>query len=152
MKRQSISFILLLLLTLTILCGCSSSETEKEAADAAIPLETVLEETAAEITEETAVVEAAKETAVAEMTVTSDTDSLELIIGDTSFEDVTGIFEGLEDNHTALFSFDGVEVVFFFEDSEVQSILSEAVVGSSYHISYTYDSARGLNVLYEISE
>ena len=143
MKRQSISFILLLLLTLVILCGCSSSETNKEAADAAVPMEAVLEEAALEVSEETA---------AAETAVTSDTDTLELTIGNTSFEDVTGIFEGLEDNHTALFSFDGVEVVFFFEDPEVQSILSEAVIGSSYHISYIYDSARGLNVLYEISE
>ena len=143
MKRRSISFILLLLLTLTILCGCSSSETKKEEAGAAIPMEAALEE---------AVAEAPEETAVAETSVTSDTDSSELIIDETTFEDITGIFEGLEDNHTALFSFDGVEVVFYFEAPEVQSILSEAVVGSSYHISYTYDSARGLNILYAISE
>ena len=143
MKRRSISFILLLLLTLTILCGCSSSETKKEEAGAAIPMESALEE---------AVAEAPEETAVAETSVTSDTDSSELIIDETTFEDITGIFEGLEDNHTALFSFDGVEVVFYFEAPEVQSILSEAVVGSSYHISYTYDSARGLNILYAISE
>ena len=143
MKRRSISFILLLLLTLTILCGCSSSETKKEEAGAAIPMEAALEEAVAEIPEETA---------VAETSVTSDTDSSELIIDETTFEDITGIFEGLEDNHTALFSFDGVEVVFYFEAPEVQSILSEAVVGSIYHISYTYDSARGLNILYAISE
>ena len=143
MKRRSISFILLLLLTLTILCGCSSSEPKKEEAGAAIPMEAALEE---------AVAEAPEETAVAETSVTSDTDSSELIIDETTFEDITGIFEGLEDNHTALFSFDGVEVVFYFEAPEVQSILSEAVVGSSYHISYTYDSARGLNILYAISE
>ena len=141
MKRQSILFILLLLLILTTLCGCSNAESPEKDSTDAVPMEAALEE-------------AVEETAVLESSLTADTDSyeLELKIDDTVFEDVTGIFEGLEDNHTALFSFDGVEVVFFFEAPEVQTVLSEAVIGSTYTLSYQYDSSRELNVLFEISE
>ena len=123
MKRQSILLILLLLLTLTTLCGCSGAEINtKELSDAA-PMKIALEETTEDAVVETVLL-----------------------------ENVTGVFEGLEDNHTALFSFNGVEQVFVFEDSTVQSILSEAVIGSSYTLSYSYDSSLGLNILYEISE
>lgn len=141
MKRQSILVILLLLLTITILCGCSSAKSSKEESGGAIPMEAALEETV----EETAVLEPSVSTA-------TDTEDFKRSADDPVFEDVTGIFEGLEDNHTALFSFDGVEVVFFFEIPEVQTVLSEAVIGSSYTLSYTYDSAKGFNILYEISE
>ena len=141
MKRQSILFILLLLLTLTALCGCSSAKNAQEETAEAVPMEAALEE-------------AIEESAAFEGSVTagSDTDELKLESDHTVFENVTGIFEGLEDNHTALFSFDGVEVVFLFEAPEVQTVLSEAVIGSTYTLSYQYDSSRGLNVLYEISE
>ena len=139
MKRQSIFFILLLLLTLTTLCGCSNAKSaQKENADA-VPMEASLEE-------------AMEDTAVFEESVTADTEELKLETNETVFENITGIFEGLEDNHTALFSFDGVEVVFLFETPEVQTVLSEAVIGSTYTLSYKYDSSRGLNVLFEISE
>ena len=67
-------------------------------------------------------------------------------------EDVIGIFEGLEDNHTAIFSFDGAETVFYFEDPAVQTVLYEAALGSSYTLSYHFDESLGLNVIYEISE
>ena len=86
------------------------------------------------------------------VTADADTDTFEQKIEDTTFENVTGVFEGLEDNHTALFSFDRVEVVFFFEDPEVQTVLSEAVIGSTYTLSYQYDAEQGLNIIYEISE
>lgn len=141
MKRQSILFILLLLLTLTTLCGCSSAKSTTESAEEAAPMEASMEE-------------AVEEAAVSETSVTADadTDTFERKIEDTTFENVTGVFEGLEDNHTALFSFDRVEVVFFFEDPEVQTVLSEAVVGSTYTLSYQYDAEQGLNIIYEISE
>ena len=82
-------------------------------------------------------------------------EAAEAVPMEAAFEEIieeTAVFEGLEDNHTALFSFDGVEIVFVFETPEVQAILSEEVVGSTYTISYKYDSSRGLNVLFEISE
>ena len=141
MKRQSILFILLLLLTLTTLCGCSSTKNTTESTKDAAPMEASMEE-------------AVEEAAVSETSVTADadTDTFERKIEDTTFENVTGVFEGLEDNRTALFSFDGVEVVFFFEGPEVQTVLSEAVVGSTYTLSYQYDAEQGLNIIYEISE
>ena len=153
MKRQSILFILLLLLTLTTLCGCSSAKNTTESAKEAAPMEASMEEAVEETVEEAAT-EVAEESAVSATSVTADTDTdtFERKIGDTTFENVTGVFEGLEDNHTALFSFDRVEVVFFFEDPEVQTVLSEAVVGSTYTLSYQYDAEQGLNIIYEISE
>ena len=134
MKRQSILFILLLLLTLFTCVGCSGSESASPQTAAALPEEA-----------------------------SADTDSIEefpieeaFIEEDTSLssnvESVSGIFEGLEDNHTALFSFDGVESAFFFEDPVVKKVLSEAIIGSTYTLSYDYDSSTGLNVIYEISE
>ena len=66
-------------------------------------------------------------------------------------EDVVGIFEGLEDNHTAIFSFDGAEEAFYFEDPKVQTVLYEAALGSSYTLSYSYDDHLGY-VIYKISE
>ena len=68
------------------------------------------------------------------------------------YEDVTGIFEGLEGNHTAVFSFDGVETAFHFEAPEVQQVLFEAIVGSSYTLSYYLDTATGLYTITEITE
>lgn len=138
MKRQSIVLILLLLQVFMICVGCGSSEkaaaTESPAAAAA--------EEAAEL-EEAAVEEAA---APAEAAV------LEAELSDSAVvENAVGIFEGLEDNHTAIFSFDGAETAFFFEDSAVQSVLYEAVSGSSYTLSYSYDDAKG-PVIYQISE
>ena len=124
MKRQSILFILLLLLNIFVCCGCSTKEPEESA---------VAEQPAVVSTLET-------KDAVA-------TDSTE-----NSTEDVLGIFEGLEGNHTAIFSFDGVETAFHFEDPEVQTVLFEAIAGSSYTLSYYLDPATGLSVIYEISE
>ena len=66
-------------------------------------------------------------------------------------EDVTGIFEGLEDNHTAIFSFNGAETAFYFEDPAVQNVLFEAVIDSPYTLSYSYDDSLGY-VIYKISE
>ncbi len=71
-----------------------------------------------------------------------------------SAEDVIGTFEGLEDNHTAIFSFDGIEKALYFDTPEVQSILWEAVIGSPYTLSYKYEETqfyRGL-IIYKISE
>ena len=127
MKRQSILLILLLLQVLFICIGCGS--TDKSAA----PLESAAAaEGAAAVTEEAAVEEAA---APAEAIV----------------EDAIGVFEGLEDNHTAIFSFDGAETAFFFEDPAVHDVLFEAVLGSTYTLSYEYNDSTGY-IIYKISE
>lgn len=125
MKRQSIFFILLLLQVLIICVGCGSSEKS-----AAPESPTAAAEEAAAVTEEAADMEAAAPAPV---------------------EDAVGIFEGLEDNHTALFSFDGAETAFYFEDPAVQNVLFEAVLGSPYTLSYEYDDSLGY-VIYKISE
>ena len=125
MKRQSIFFILLLLQVLIICVGCGSSEKS-----AAPESPAAAAEEAAAVTEEAADMEAAAPAPV---------------------EDAIGIFEGLEDNHTALFSFDGAETAFYFEDPAVQNVLFEAVLGSPYTLSYEYDDSLGY-VIYKISE
>lgn len=125
MKRQSIFFILLLLQVLIICVGCGSSEKS-----AAPESPTAAAEEAAAVTEEAADMEAAAPAPV---------------------EDAVGIFEGLEDNHTAIFSFDGAETAFYFEDPAVQNVLFEAVLGSPYTLSYEYDDSLGY-VIYKISE
>ena len=125
MKRQSIFFILLLLQVLIICVGCGSSEKS-----AAPESPTAAAEEAAAVTEEAAETEAAAPAPV---------------------EDAIGIFEGLEDNHTAIFSFDGAETAFYFEDPAVQNVLFEAVLGSPYTLSYEYDDSLGY-VIYKISE
>ena len=125
MKRQSIFFILLLLQVLMICVGCGSSEKS-----AAPESPAAAAEEAAAVTEEAADMEAAAPAPV---------------------EDAIGIFEGLEDNHTAIFSFDGAETAFYFEDPAVQNVLFEAVLGSPYTLSYEYDDSLGY-VIYKISE
>ena len=146
MKRQSIFIVLLLLQVLFICCGCGSSEKSAESPAAAA-------QEAAAVTEEAAVEEAAAPIkAPAE-----DSSPEEEIIADQkasnaeTVEDAVGIFEGLEDNHTAIFSFNGAETAFFFEDPAVQNVLFEAVSGSSYTLSYNYDDSLGY-IIYEISE
>ena len=69
----------------------------------------------------------------------------------TGAENVVGIFEGLEDKRTAIFSFDGAETAFYFEDQQVQDVLYDAVLGSSYTLSYRYDDSLGY-IIYQISE
>lgn len=123
MKRQSIVFILLLLQVLLICIGCGSSQKHAEPAEFAV--------------QETAV--------VTEESTTAEDASAEVI------ENAIGVFEGLEDNHTAIFSFDGAETAFFFEDTAVQNVLYEAVIGSTYTLSYEYDNSLGYKI-YQISE
>lgn len=69
----------------------------------------------------------------------------------TGAENVIGVFEGLEDKRTAVFSFDGAETAFYFEDQQVQDVLYQAVIGSSYTLSYRYDDSLGY-IIYQISE
>lgn len=126
MKRQSILFILFLLLTLFICCGCAGAE-KSTAEDTA----------AARSSDEGIALTSEPEDAASD---------------EEAVEDVIGIFEGLEDNHTAVFSFDGAETAFYFEDPAVQNILFEAITGSPYTLSYKFDSSLGLNVIYKISE
>ena len=135
MKRQSILFILLLLQVLLICVGCGSSE--KSAAPES-PAAAAQE--AAAVTEEAAVEEAAAVPAEASM------NEAPAVV-----EDAIGVFEGLEDNHTAIFSFDGAETAFYFEDPAVQSVLYEAVLGSSYTLSYEYNDNLGY-IIFQISE
>lgn len=141
MKRQSIFLILLLLQVLFICIGCGSSEKAAEPesfAAAAKEAAAVTEEAALE--EAAAPAEASFEAEAAPMK-----ESIELV------EDAVGIFEGLEDNHTAIFSFDGAEIAFFFEDPAVHDVLFEAVLGSAYTLSYEYSDSTGY-VIYKISE
>lgn len=141
MKRQSIFLILLLLQVLFICIGCGSSEKSAEPESFAAAAKE-----AAAVTEEAAVEEAA---APAEASFEAEAapmkESIELV------EDAVGIFEGLEDNHTAIFSFDGAEIAFFFEDPAVHDVLFEAVLGSAYTLSYEYSDSTG-HVIYKISE
>ncbi len=144
MKRQSIFFILLLLQVLIICVGCGSSEKS-----AAPESPAAAAEEAAAVTEEAAVEEAAApaEASFVEEEIIADQKATNA----ANVEDAVGIFEGLEDNHTAIFSFDGAETAFYFEDSAVQSVLFEAVLGSPYTLSYEYDNSLGY-VIYKISE
>ena len=161
MKRQSIFLILLLLQVLFICIGCGSSEKSAEPESSAA----AAEETAA-VTEDAAVEEAAvpaeasfeAEAPPLEEPVELEESALsEEIIADrkssdkTIVEDAVGIFEGLEDNHTAIFSFDGAETAFFFEDPAVHDVIFEAVLGSAYSLSYEYSDSTG-HVIYKISE
>lgn len=139
MKRQSILVILLLLQILIICIGCGSS---KESAEPESPAAAA--EEAAAVTEEAAEEEAA---APAEEEIIADQKASNV----ANVEDAVGIFEGLEDNHTAIFSFDGAETAFYFEDTSVQDVLFEAVLGSPYTLSYEYDDSLGY-IIYKISE
>lgn len=125
MKGHKILFLFLFVLILFTCIGCGKHEE-------ALP--------------ETASLEAADETeAAAKATIE------ELGSGGTPAENVIGTFEGLEDNHTAIFSFDGAETAFYFEDPAVQEILFGAIIGSSYTLSYDYSDTLGY-VIYQISE
>ena len=151
MKRQSIFLILLLLQVLFICIGCGSSEKSAEPESFAAAAKE-----AAAVTEEAAIEEAA---APAEASFEAEAapmeDSIELeesaLSEERIVEDAVGIFEGLEDNHTAIFSFDGAETAFFFEDPAVHDVLFEAVLGSAYTLSYEYSDSTG-HVIYKISE
>ena len=143
MKRQSIIFILLLLQVLFICMGCGSSEKSTGSVQMA-----AMEETAI-ATDDIAEAEAAaaplmEDVPTADMSVMSEE-------GIAPVEDAVGVFEGLEDYHTAIFSFDGAETAFYFEDPEVQNVLFEAVIGSTYTLSYDYIDTFGCRI-YKITE
>ena len=143
MKRQSIVFILLLLQVLFICMGCGSSEKSTGSVQMA-----AMEE-AAIATDDIAEAEAAaaplmEDVPTADMSVVTEE-------GIAPVEYAVGVFEGLEDNHTAIFSFDGAETAFYFEDPEVQNVLFEAVIGSTYTLSYDYIDTFGCRI-YKITE
>lgn len=154
MKKHCI-FLILFISFLYLSCGCgiSKEESGEESAQAA-------KETSARSMEAT---EEEEEVAAYDPDASLSTDSYSVseqeipevqsaqAITETT-ENISGIFEGLEDNHTAIFSFDGVEYPFYFEEADVQMILYGAILGSSYRISYRYDDTLHLNVIYEISE
>ena len=144
MKRQSIFTILLLpQVLLTGICtGCGNAEKTAESPEA------VAQEAAA-VTEEAAVEEAAAPEAIPASEIIASQKAATPL---EDMEDIVGIFEGLEDNHTAIFSFDGAETVFHFEDPAVQSVLYEAALGSPYTLSWHFDEELGLNIIFKISE
>lgn len=157
MKRQSIIFILLLLQVLLICIGCGSSDIAGESpAAAAEEGAAVIEEAAVEEAAAAAGTSAVLETALEEEYLAIAEE--EIIAAQKAsntledIEDVVGVFEGLEDNHTAIFSFEDAEMAFYFDEVSVQTVLYEAVLGSPYTLSYHFDDTRGLNVIYEISE
>lgn len=130
MKAHKILFLVLLVQILVFCIACGSSE-----GDAALP------ETAAQSLSPDNTEAAIEEDAPVE----------EAAPAGTPAENVIGTFEGLEDNHTAIFSFDGAETAFYFEDPAVQDLLFGAIIGSSYTLSYDYsDTLR--YVIYQISE
>ena len=141
MKRRSI-LLILLLLNILIIGGCSADSSPEH-----FPAETSIIEKQTEFS-------AADSLDAA--TVASDILAEEAAASDQAIpapvEDVIGIFEGLEGNHTAVFSFDGIETAFHFEEPSVKKILFEAVIGSSYTLSYYFDQETGLYTIYEISE
>ena len=143
MKRQSIVFILLLLQVLFICMGCGSSEKSTGSVQMA-----AMEETAI-ATDDIAEAEAAaaplmEDVPTADMSVMCEE-------GIAPVEDAVGVCDGLVDNHTAIFSFDGAETAFYFEDPEVQNVLFEAVIGSTYTLSYDYIDTFGCRI-YKITE
>ena len=143
MKRQSIVFILLLLQVLFICMGCGSSEKSTGSVQMG-----AMEE-AAIATDDIAEAEAAaaplmEDVPTADMSVMTEE-------GIAPVDDAVGVFVGLEDNHTAIFSFDGAETAFYFEDPEVQNVLFEAVIGSTYTLSYDYIDTFGCRI-YKITE
>lgn len=139
-------FLILLLLSSFLLYGCGSSSDTSERAempaveDISAPQEAAAGEEAAPLEKSSAPL---TESFTLEEAKSSQTEGE---------ENVVGVFEYLEDNHTAVFSFDDVEVPFHFDDLAVYEVLMDAVVGSSYTLSYEYDSSLGLNVIYTISE
>lgn len=141
MKRQSMIFMLLLLQVLFICIGCGSSDKS-----AAPESPAAAAEEAAAVTEEAAVEEAAP----AEAPLTEEAAVPEIAVTEV-VEGAIGVFEGLEDNHTAIFSFNGAETAFFFEDPAVQKVLYEAVLGSTYTLSYEYNASFGY-IIFQISE
>jgi hypothetical protein len=146
MKPQSILFVLLLLQILLISAGCSSSDKASlpEPPSAALKETSVLtEETNAQKT--SPLIEEAVEEAAPLMEEELSTEGIAPVV------DVEGVFEGLEDNHTAIFSFDGAETAFYFDDPAVQNVLFEAALGSTYTLSYEYSDSLGF-IIYEISE
>lgn len=152
-------FLILLLLTSFLLYGCGSSSKDSEGAampaseGSAAPIEAAAGEEAAPPEENDQVMpDTLAEDSVEESESSESILEAQKSIQPQGEEDVVGVFEYLEDNHTAVFSFDSVEVTFHFEDSSVQEILMDAIAGSSYTLSYQYDNLLGLDVIYQISE
>ena len=146
MKPQSILFVLLLLQILLICAGCGSSDKASlPEPPSAVPKEEAVltEETDAPKT--SPLIEEAVEEAAPLMEEELSTEGIAPVV------DVEGVFEGLEDNHTAIFSFDGAETAFYFDDPAVQNVLFEAALGSTYTLSYEYSDSLGF-IIYEISE
>ncbi len=137
MRRQSILCILVLLLSLFLCCGCGSEPKSSDSAAVTEGEATESEEAAAE--------EPAATPAEASLLEVDKASRVKVE------KNVIGIFEGLEDNHTAIFSFDGAETAYYFDDPAVQEILYAAILGSSYTLSYDYDENLGY-VIYQISE
>lgn len=133
MKRHKILFLILLIQIFILCSGCASAKST------------------AEDIERSAAPQTASETDFSGISAAAEASMEEAAIEDASVENVVGTFEGLEDNHTAVFSFDGVETVFYFDAPAVQDVLSGAIIGSRYTLSYDNDSSLGY-VITRISE
>lgn len=146
MKRSIILFICLFMFSIFLICGCGSSNDTAEGIETAFSAESSPAYDPDENPETSAPQNARS------VVITEDFETENASIEAEDVEDVVGIFQGLEDNHTAIFSFSGIEYTFYFEAEDVQTILYGAVLGSSYTISYRFDDSLNLNVIYEISE
>lgn len=175
MKRQSIFPILLLSFILAVVCGCSASQKpdaflpestdDTQTAYTASSAEETAPEKNADISEKAATDSDGSSPPTEEInelhesSPTEENAELKELIEtqqtaetEEKAENIVGVFEGLEDNHTAVFSFDGAERAFYFEAPAVQTVLNEAVVGSSYTLSYRFLPSVGLVCIYEIME
>lgn len=151
MKRQTFFLLLLLLFTLFLYCGCGSSN-DTAAPETAAPLAKIAAaEESAPAYQSSDDAETLEDTSLQGVVLSEDANE-EMASDSPEMIRVTGTFQGLEDNHTAIFSFDGVESTFYFETEEVQNVLYGAVLDSSYTFSYQFDDGLQLNVIYEISE
>ena len=138
MKQQSIALILFLLLGIFIFSGCAENSFTDSRKVTPKHLESMAD-------------------SEHHPDLASDDSHAQSVDGITSstsetVENVTGVFKGLEGNHTAVFSFNGVETAFHFEEPSVQKVLFEAIVDSNYTLSYYFDPSTGLYVIYEITE
>lgn len=148
MKKHCIAFIFLICLVFT-LAGCSKASPE-----VAADREIIQQSDDEKVLSETASAKEAANRAVTDNSVKESSTDVEPkeLNSEELLTEVTAVFQGLEDNHTAIFSFNDVEKTFYFEAPGVKNVFAEAVTDSSYTFSYYFDSSLGLNVIYEITE
>lgn len=150
MKHSIILFICLLIFSVVLVCGCGSSN--DGANDTAPAAETAFSAESSPVYEPDEDSEGSSQSRLRSVVINEDLETEDAFVETEEVEDVIGTFQGLEDNHTAIFSFSGIEYTFYFEAEDVEAILYDAILGSSYTFSYRFDDSLNLNVIYEISE